>query len=87
MQVALLVVARCEYMERVNMSNPIIRIHNTNTNKIVDREMTETELQEYNLSVAANKAILTEAKKKEEARAALLDKLGITADEAALLLG
>lgn len=87
MQVALLVVARCEYMEPVNMTNPIIRIHDTNKNKIVDREMNETELQEYNLSVAANKAILTEAKKKEAARAALLDKLGITADEAALLLG
>jgi len=68
------------------MSNPTIRIHNIETDEIIDREMTEAELAEYEKQKAKDK-LAAEAKTNEAAaKAALLDRLGITADEAKLLL-
>jgi hypothetical protein len=69
------------------MSKPMIRIHNTETNEIIDREMNAAEYAQYKLDEANTKAREAEAKAKETARQALLDRLGITADEAQLLLG
>lgn len=69
------------------MSKPIIRIHNIETDEIIDREMNEQEFVEWQLDQAK---ILAEAEAKAEAeskRLILLDKLGITEDEAKLLLG
>ena len=68
------------------MTNPIIRIHNSETNEIIDREMTITELKDYAEShkiVEAEKAAYAKA---QADKTALLAKLGITADEAKLLL-
>ena len=62
----------------------IIKEHNITTNKIIEREMTADELTQREADSAASAA---EAEAKEAARQALLDKLGITADEAKLLLG
>jgi hypothetical protein len=68
------------------MSTPTIRIHNLETNEIIDREMNEAELaqleQDKSQFVAREKEAATTAK----AKAALLDRLGITEDEAKLLL-
>ena len=68
------------------MTKPMIRIHNTETNEITDREMNDAEL----LEMAQLKKIKDdhEAAKLQAAtdKAALLAKLGITAEEAALLL-
>ena len=50
------------------------------------REFNEAEYAQYALDQAANKKQADEAKAKADAKAALLAKLGITADEAALLL-
>jgi hypothetical protein len=62
----------------------------TNDNGI-DRDMTATELEAYEISLtifsAEAEAQAVEIQIKEAARQALLDKLGITADEAKLLLG
>ena len=66
-----------------------------NTVKIVDlaagteieREMNADELAEFEARLAKAEAEAAEAAAKEAARQALLDKLGITADEAKLLLG
>jgi hypothetical protein len=69
------------------MARPTIRIHNTETNEIIDRDMTDEELTDYNANMAAHAAAQAEAEAKAAAREALLDRLGITADEAALLLG
>ena len=67
-------------------SRPMVRIHDLETNEIIDREMNDAEFAEYE----ANKAIAqaaAEAKAKAEAdRAALLARLGLTEDEAKLLL-
>lgn len=69
------------------MTKPIIRIHNIETNEVIDREMNDAEFKAYELDQAVIAAGKTEAKAKADAKAALLAKLGITADEAALLLG
>jgi hypothetical protein len=62
----------------------------TNYNGI-QREMTEQEIAEYEATVEANqtdKAAQDAARAaKAAARQAVLDKLGLTADEAAALLG
>ena len=53
----------------------------------VKREFTEAEYAQYELDKAEALALAAEAAAKAEAKAALLAKLGITAEEAALLLG
>lgn len=65
------------------------------THKIVDVitgeetliDYTKKELDEQKEAQAAIDAALAQAAEKAEAKAALLERLGITADEAALLLG
>jgi AmiR/NasT family two-component response regulator len=68
------------------MSRPVIRIHNTETNEVIDREMNDEEYTQWQLDVAADKARLAAEQEASDAKAALLAKLGITADEAKLLL-
>ena len=68
------------------MSRPIIRIHNVQTDEIIDREMTVAEFDIAKEEQAAQVIVKAEAKAKETAKAALLTKLGISAEEAALLL-
>ena len=69
------------------MTRPIVRIHNTETDEIIDREMTDAEFAEYEAKQAAQAAAQAEAEAKAAARAAILDRLGLTAEEAQLLLG
>ena len=69
------------------MSKPMVRIHDLSSNKVTDREMTDDEFAAYEEDQIAIKVAKNELAAKEKARNALLDKLGITADEAALLLG
>ena len=69
------------------MSRPIVIIHNVETNEIVEREMNDKELAIWE---ADKEAAATQDEVKAEAEAkrqALLDKLGITEEEARLLLG
>lgn len=68
------------------MPNPMIRIHNVETGKIIDREMTDAEFAAYEAQKATDAAQLAEIEAKATAKAALLERLGITAEEAALLL-
>ena len=68
------------------MSKPMVRIHNAETNEVIDREMTNAEFAKYEAVLAADQAEQAEAEAKATAKANLLDKLGITAEEAALLL-
>jgi hypothetical protein len=68
------------------MSRPIIRIHNASTDEVIDREMNDAEFAAYEAQQAANTAAEEAAAEKASARAALLTKLGITEEEAKLLL-
>ena len=69
------------------MTKPKIRIHDLATGEIIDREMNDQEFAEFE----ANQAAQAEAQAAEAAKAAqkqaVLDRLGITAEEAKLLLG
>ena len=53
----------------------------------VKREFTDAEYAQWELDKAEDARLALEAKAKADAKAALLVKLGITAEEAALLLG
>jgi len=68
------------------MIKPMTRIHNSETNEVIDREMTDDEFEAYKLDKIAIAKLAQEKEAKEAAKAALLAKLGITADEATLLL-
>jgi len=62
------------------------RIHNTETDQIIDREMTDQEFAAYKADQIRWSAEAAEAEAKATAKAELLQRLGITADEAKLLL-
>jgi hypothetical protein len=68
------------------MTKPTIRIHNSETDEIIDREMTDAEYVAYKIEEKNETARIEQAAKAEADKAALLAKLGITADEAKLLL-
>lgn len=66
---------------------PLIREHNSETNEVIDREMTDDEFAFYLANQEAAKAEVLAITNKDAAKIALLEKLGITEDEAKLLLG
>lgn len=68
------------------MTKPMIREHNTETNEIIDREMTDDEFEMYQKDLLAQEAARESADTKAAEKAALLAQLGITADQAKLLL-
>lgn len=68
------------------MTNPIIRIHDIETDSIVDRQMSETEYDSYLSVLAAIDEEKTNETLRAEQKAGLLARLGITEAEAELLL-
>lgn len=68
------------------MSKPMIRIHDLATDEIIDREMNSAEFAEYKLQQDKKESDQAVANAKATAKSALLNKLGITAEEAKLLL-
>jgi muconolactone delta-isomerase len=69
------------------MPNPMIRIHNTETDEVIDREMTDEEYADFQ---AREEAFAQELADKEAAKAvkeSAYAKLGLTAEEIAALLG
>lgn len=62
-------------------------IHNAETGESITRDMTEQETKNYENLCAAEKAKDEETAANAIARTALLERLGITEDEAKLLLG
>ena len=69
------------------MTKLMIRIHDVETGKIIDREMTAEEIKSYEENAAAVQALKDATDQKAANKAVLLARLGITAEEAALLLG
>ena len=63
----------------------MVRIY-TSTDEFIDREMNKEEYAQYQIDKAAEVARQVEIEEKAVAKAELLDRLGITADEAKLLL-
>ena len=69
------------------MTTPQITIHNVLTGEIIVRNMDADELAQLELDKVEAKAQAKAQTAKQAARQAVLDKLGLTADEAAALLG
>ncbi len=68
-------------------THPMVRIHNTETNEVIDREMNDAEFEQYEADKAAQ-VLAAEAKARAEAnKAALLARLGLTEDELKTILG
>ena len=68
------------------MSRPIIKIHNSQTDEIIEREMNDEEYALFELDKQRELERQEQLKAKAEAKAQLLAKLGITENEAKLLL-
>jgi len=68
------------------MTRPTVLVHNMATNQIIEREMNDEEFLQYSqLIVSKTSEAEAEATKAAE-KAALLARLGITEEEAKLLL-
>lgn len=63
-----------------------IKIHNATTGEVIEREMTEEELEQFEIDQAAIAAELNVKDEAAKSKAALLNRLGITEEEAKLLL-
>ena len=69
------------------MTRPMIRIHDVQTDEIIDREMNDEEFSDWQSQQENIQKQEAEEAAKAAAKSALLKKLGITEDEAKLLLG
>ena len=69
------------------MTKPTVVIHDTETNEVIEREMTAAEAKIYDADIKRVEARKAEEQAKEAERQAILDRLGLTADEAKLILG
>ena len=68
-------------------TKPMVRIHNIETDEVIDREMNDAEFAQYQADQTNAKAEKAETEAKQNAKAAILDRIGLTADELKLLLG
>jgi hypothetical protein len=68
------------------MTKPQVKEHNSQTGEEITRDMNDAELAEYEAFQAAALQAVEDAKAAALAKEALLAKLGITEDEARLLL-
>lgn len=68
------------------MTKPIIRIHDTETNEVLDREMTDAEFAEYTNEATAKAEKLAAENAEKAAKLAILQQLGLS-DEQAITLG
>jgi len=68
------------------MSKPIIKLVNAETGEEIEREMNNDEFAQHQADLQEAIDKQNYKAEKEASKAALLIKLGITADEAALLL-
>ena len=69
------------------MTRPMVRIHDLSTDEVIDREMNDAEFAQYEADQAAAAEQAAAEAAKASQRAELLERLGITEEEARLLLG
>ncbi len=63
----------------------MIRIHNTQTDEVIDREMTDAEFAEYIKEATATAERLAAEAAEAEDKLAILQQLGLTDDQAIVL--
>lgn len=69
------------------MTRPLVKIHNVETGEIIEREMNDEELAQQAKDAKAEAERIANTQAQAAAKAALLERLGITEEEAKLLLG
>ena len=69
-----------------NTSRPMIRIHDLETNEIIDREMNDAEFAQYEADKDAQALAAAANEKAEADKDALLARLGLTEDELKTIL-
>jgi hypothetical protein len=69
------------------MARPTVRIHNTETNEVIDREMNDIEFAEYKKDQEEIAAAKAEAEAKAIKKQEILDRIGISAEELKTILG
>ena len=74
-------------MAKTTSTRPTVSIHNIKTDEIIVREYNDEEFAKYQADKAAREAAEAELATKEAARQAILDRLGLTADELKTILG
>ena len=68
------------------MTKPMIRIHNADTDTIIDREMTDEEFAQHEIDAKSGADEVAQKAAKAAAKQAVLDKLGLTSEELAAAL-
>ena len=68
------------------MKKPMIRIY-TGNGEFIDREMNKDEFAQYEIDQTAEQARKAAAEAKAAAKQAILDRIGLTADELKTILG
>ena len=67
-------------------NRPMITIHNQETDQVITREMNDKEFENHQANLAKDAEEAAEIQAAATAKAALLARLGLTADEANLLI-
>jgi len=68
------------------MTRPMVRIY-TGKDEFIDREMNDAEFKQHKIDEADYKTAKAEAEAKATAKAAILDRIGLTTDELKTILG
>jgi hypothetical protein len=68
-------------------NRPTVRIHNVQTNEVIDREMNDDEFTQYETDKAIQTAADAAKAKADLDKVALLARLGLTEDELKTILG
>jgi hypothetical protein len=74
-------------MAKTTSTRPMVRIHNVETDEVIDREMNDAEFEQYQADKEARKIADTAKVKADADKAALLTRLGLTEDELKTILG
>ena len=69
------------------MTSLIIKEHNVETGEVIERELNAEELAQHEAYLSEQETKKAEQAAKDAAKQAVLDKLGLSADEVAALLG
>jgi hypothetical protein len=68
-------------------NRPMIKIHNLETDEVIDREMNDDELAQLEIDIAFTKARQAEVEAKQAEKQSILNRIGLTADELKTILG
>lgn len=69
------------------MTKPQIKVFNTETGEEIIRDATPAEIEQIELDIASAEARKAEEEAKAQAKQAILDRIGLTAEELQTILG